>query len=86
MATVAAPTAAEELIDISLIAGNLEKVVADVADAVAEVADEVAEVKAEAEEDAPLDLADLQNKRLGYAAEGLGLEGVMDIDDLIASI
>lgn len=36
-------------------------------------------VEEEEEEEGPLDLADLQNKRLGYAAEGLGLEGLIDI-------
>ena len=54
----------------------------------AEVQEQVAEVAAEveasapeedaAEEEGPLDLAGLQNKRLGYAAEGLGLEGVVE--------
>ena len=44
-------------------------------------------MKAEAEaestaapvEEGPLDLADLQNKRINYAAEGLGLEGLIDV-------
>lgn len=44
-------------------------------------------MKAEAEaestaaptDEGPLDLADLQNKRINYAAEGLGLEGLIDV-------
>ena len=32
--------------------------------------------------DGPLDLADLQSKRLGYAAEGLGLDGLIDVEEI----
>jgi len=46
----------------------------EVADVLAEAAVETANAKV-----GPLDLNDLQNKRLGYAAEGLGLEGLLDI-------
>jgi len=38
-------------------------------------------MKAANDEDEPMDLADLQNARLNYAAQGLGLEDLIDIFD-----
>lgn len=48
---------------------------------IASADDDVTSTEAEiASVDGPLDLADLQNKRLGYAAEGLGLDGLIDVE------
>ena len=73
--------AAEESPEVQA-ANVLEDKVEQIEDEIADVADAVSDLKEDAEaaeDDGPLDLADLQNKRLGYAAEGLGLEGLIDI-------
>ena len=60
---------------------SLEEKVDAMQEQIASVDDEVTQTEAEvALDEGPLDLADLQNKRLGYAAEGLGLDGLIDVE------
>lgn len=65
---------------------TLEQKVEDMEKQIASVDEKVEKAKADADaeaaapvDDGPLDLADLQSKRINYAAEGLGLEGLIDI-------
>ena len=59
---------------------SLEGKVEAMQEQLASVDDEVTDTEAEVVlGDGPLDLADLQNKRLEYAADGLGLDGLIDI-------
>ena len=71
------------MVDINAVTANLAKVVAQTADVVAEVAEVVAETAdAESADAEPLDLAGLQSERLEFAAESLGLEGMIDLENM----
>ena len=60
---------------------TLEEKVEAMEEQIASIEDEVTSTEAEvALDEGPLDLADLQSKRLGYAAEGLGLEDLIDVE------
>lgn len=62
---------------------SLEEKVEAMEEQIASADDDATSTEAEtASVDGPLDLADLQSKRLGYAAEGLGLEGLIDVEEI----
>ena len=64
-------------------AQSLEEKVEAMQEQIASADDDATSTEAEtASVDGPLDLADLQSKRLGYAAEGLGLEGLIDVEEI----
>lgn len=77
VANEAEEAVAVESANILSIEAELEALDNQIADA--EI--ELDEMEAANDEDEPMDLADLQNARLNYAAQGLGLEDLIDIFD-----